>query len=69
MTDADGIEAFYEATEELQQLKAEGKPKPMDCISFNREHFDHLTRFGKHILGEGENPCPVALHTAEVLPP
>ena len=40
-------------------MKAEGKTEPMDAVSFNKGHFDHLARFGKHVLGEGENPCPV----------
>jgi len=59
LTDADGIEAFYEATEKFQQLKAQGEADSLDCVSPNKGHFDHLARFGRHLLGEGENPCPV----------
>ena len=70
-----GIEAFHEAVDRLQQMKraacrggrrtqrsqpssSRESPAPL-FIEPNKGHVRHLESFGLHVLGKGENPCPV----------
>lgn len=54
-----GIEAFHEAVDRLQELKTAGKPLPCPVIFPDKGHRQQLERFARHIRGTGANPCPV----------
>ena len=59
LTEKPGIDGFHEAVDRLQQLKARGGELPIQFAMPNKGHREHLERFGLHVLGKGENPCPV----------
>jgi len=59
LTDKAGIEAFYAATDALQQMKAEEAPLPCDFVFPGKGHYEMLECFRKHILGQCDNPCPL----------
>ena len=59
LTQKRGIEAFHEAADRLQEMQARGQQMPAMFVMPNKGHLAHLERFGLHVLGKGENPCPV----------
>jgi predicted dehydrogenase len=55
---AEGIEAFHRQVDGIHRAMDRGEPYGMpSCLS--KGHREQLERFGRHIRGEGENPCPV----------
>jgi predicted dehydrogenase len=59
LAESEGINAFYEVSEKLQEMRRSGKELPTMFASPNKGHAEQLERFGQHIQGKGENPCPV----------
>lgn len=54
-----GVEAFNQAVDVLQDLRSRKQPLPYACVTPEKGHRQQLERFGRHILGQGENPCSV----------
>ena len=59
LTKKTGLPGFYEATEKLQEYRRRGEKLPMPYVGPCKGHRAHLERFGLHVMGKGENPCPV----------
>ena len=59
LTDRPGIEGYYEATDRLQELRRAGGEAPCPMVFPNKGHAEHMERFGRHLRGDGPNPCPV----------
>lgn len=55
---AQGIERFHRQVDAIHVAMDRGEPYGMpSCV--DKGHRAHLERFGRHLRGEGENPCPV----------
>jgi len=65
LTDKQGMPAFWEACDKLQELRGSGGELPIPNVSPNKGHREHLESFGRHVRGDGPNPCP-ARDTAAV---
>ncbi len=59
LADKQGIEAFHEACDRLRDRRQAGDTDVPAMVGVNKGHADQLERFGRHIQGQGENPCPV----------
>jgi predicted dehydrogenase len=60
LVSSEGVDAFNDACDKLQALRAAGEPLPCAAASPNKGHADQLDRFRRHVLGDGENPCSAA---------
>ncbi|MHC4872698.1 MAG: Gfo/Idh/MocA family protein [Planctomycetota bacterium] len=57
LTDKEGLDGFFEATDKLQECLKEGKTPPVQFVFPEKGHARQLEQFARAIKDEDENPC------------